>query len=177
MTAPELVGGLRVRLVLDSLYHTINGALGALGWYDPHRNHQPLRFLAKPLRWDQPVQPNLVGLQIETMELTEIELGSGLTDSEIAVRFDCYTENDSVGAHLTNDIRDLLRGRHTVGPQHPVFDLYDYRQATPPLLGYAVVDEARIERSAALVQPAAFRHWYQIRCFVHDYYTNDSALI
>lgn len=177
LAARELVGGLRARLLQDSLYHTINDALGELGWYDQHRQHQSLRFLAKPLRWDQAVQPNLIAMQIETVELAELELGSGLTEDEIAVLFDCYLENESVGAHLTNDLRDLLRGRHTVGPQHPVFDLYDYRQATPPTIGYAVIDEVRIERSSALVQQDYARHWYQVRCLVHDVYTNDWATI
>lgn len=169
----EIVGGLRARLLRDSLFETVRSGLGELGWFDTDRRHTLLRFVAKPARWDETVEANVMAMEIETVELHDMEMGSGLTQDDIAVVFDFLAETDSVGVDIANDIRDLLRGRLDVGPQRAVFDLLDYRQATPTKIGYAIVDEVRIERPSAIAQQEVRRHWFQIRCVVRDAYTDD----
>ena len=105
------------------------------GWFDDGRRHQPLRLVAKPARWDETVAVNTMAMEVETVDMHDLELGSGLTQDEIAIVFDFYAENDSVGMDVTNDLRDLLRGRLDVGPQRAVFDLQDYRELRLPSSG------------------------------------------
>lgn len=171
----EIVGGLRARLLHDSLFNTVDAGLGELGWYDPDRRHQPLRLVDQPAREDETVSVNTMAMDVRTVDLFDLEVGSGLTQDDIAVVFDFYAENDSVGFDVTNDVRDLLRGRLDVGPQRASFDLQDYRQDPPVKIGYATVDEVRVERPAAVAVQEWRRHWYQIRCVVHDAYTDDFA--
>lgn len=169
----DIVGGLRSRLLHDSLYAFVHTGLGDQGWFDSGRNHRPIRFVPRPARWDEAVELNTMAMAFGPIEMQDMEVGSGLTQDDIAVVFDFFAENDSIGDHVSNDVRDLLRGR--LGSGRATFPLQDFRQTTPTKVGYVLVDEVWIERPSAIAEKEFRRHWYQIRCVAQDVYTDDAV--
>jgi hypothetical protein len=169
-----IVGGLRLRLLRDSLHHLIDDALDERGWYDPDRQHRPVNFLAHPLPWNVPVEPNVISLEIQGTTVAEAETGSFLSTDTITAFVDIYAENDSFGVDISNDIRDILRGRlgQNEGGTVP---LYDYRNATPPVIGHIAITDIRALRNSAMAQELWQRHWFRVRCEIQDsYYTSQA---
>lgn len=169
-----IAGGLRARLVQDSLSRFVVDGLTSLGWLDPGRRHLPVRVVAKPPRWDEPVVANAIALSFEMADLDDLELGSALTRTSAAATFDLYVESDSLAVDLANDIRDLLRGRLR-SPRHGVIELVDWSQATPVTFGYATVSDVRVHRPVALASQDWRRHWVQVTCVVDDDYTDEQG--
>lgn len=168
-----IVGGLRVRLLRDSLHSLIDDSLRDFGWYDTDRSHRTVVFLASPLPWNVPVEPNTIALELEDSASAEVELGSGLTMETITAYVDIYAQNDSFGVDISNDIRDVLRGR--LGPlSQGAVPIYDYRQATPPVIGHMIVDNVSAVRDSAISTELWMRHRFRVRCEIQDtYYTSE----
>jgi hypothetical protein len=111
-------GGLRTRLIGDSLRLAVIAGLEVLGWFDPTiydqppglRQHQPLRYVPRPSKWDVPIAPNCLAISTEDILEDEFGLGDEVADS-IRCYIDIFGEDDPVSWHLTQDIRDLLIGR------------------------------------------------------------------
>lgn len=170
-----IVGGLRARLLHDSLYHLVVDGLTELGWLDPNRTHRAIRVLAKPTRWDVPIEPNVIAFDRESVNVREFEVGSHLTEDTIVTYVEIYAQSDSLGTDLSNDIRDMLRGRLTTAALHGTFPIYDYRHATPPVIGYAAIDEVRAMRNAAIAEETWVRHWFRVYCEILDTYFTSEA--
>lgn len=167
-----VVGGLRLRLLHDSVHDHLESALTALDWFDPSRSHVPIRLLAKPLRWDVPIEPNMITISFDEARAEEVEVGSDLTTGTLTAYIDIYAESDSLGVDISNDIRDLFRGRLVA--THPTVGIYDYRQATPPIIGYATVASVISLRNDAISQELWMRHWFRVRCELEDtYYSSE----
>lgn len=169
-----VVGGLRARLLQDSLFAVVEGALDVLGWLDLERSHRPLRLQSEPPAWTQPVEPNTVTVQMASVDTDEVEVGSWLTTDTIVAYVNVYAENDAFGVDLTNDLRDVFRGRLPV-PGTGSFPIYDYRQATPPVVGYFAITETSALRNLSVSQEVWMRHWFRVRCVVRDTYYSSEA--
>lgn len=165
----DVVGGLRARLIHDSLSDVITYGLGAQGWFDTGRAHQPIKVLHGPHTWDVPVDYNALVIITQTVDNDEIEVGSNLTLDSSTHTVELYAESDSLGLELANDIRDVLRGR-LPGTHLGSLPILDFRQATPIPLGYAVVDDVRVQRVVDQVPEAWARHVFTVRIVLHDIY-------
>lgn len=159
--------GLRLRLVRDSLLAFLDEGLGALGWFDANRRHQPVVVLPEPLE-SQPIEPNMIALSVETSAFEHIEVGSNLTDDAIACAFELYAESTSLGDHLAHDMRDLFRGR--LGTGRGRIPIWDYAMATPAMIASAGVEALRLERNSSPSREAWQAHWYTLRLELHDAY-------
>jgi hypothetical protein len=169
------VGGVRHRLVHDSVHAQVAQALNLLGWLDQGRYHKPINLVDKPTHWNVPVRPNTVALDFVGSDHFEAELGSRLTSEVIVSYVDVYAENDSLGAHLSGDIRDWLRGRLQATPGG-TFPIYDYRQgATPPVIGFMDIRNVSSLRNAATNAEVWMRHWFRVRCEITDTYATAVA--
>ncbi|QBQ74870.1 hypothetical protein [Caudovirales GX15bay] len=141
----SVVGGLLTRLVIDSLAAKVSDVLAGAGWFDPGRIHAPIGLIAEPVNWDVPVEPNTVVVSIRSVVTDEVELGSQLAMDRLLGFVDFYAQNDSLGIHLINDLRDGLRGR-LVPNDANTFPILDFRLATPTAIGYATVVDAEVVR-------------------------------
>jgi hypothetical protein len=166
-----IVGGLRDRLLKDSFLALVEQGLSTLGWFDPGRAHRPVTLIEMPYRWDEPVAPNAVAVDFSSSEISEWEVGSRLTQDVHLAYVEIFTENDSLGTHISNDIRDWLRGRLQAPLAGVTFPIFDYRQAaTPPVIGYMTLDRVTALRNTQATENVWLRHWFRVRCEIHDIY-------
>lgn len=175
MSMTDIVGGLRVRLIKDSFFYMIEESLAVRGWFDPGRQHMPVNLVAKSQNWDEPVQYNTLAISVEDVQDDEQEMGSNLTEDRWQVYVDFFAEDDALGMDLTNDIRDILRGKMgSIGRGRPSFTVFDYRQATPNRLFRCGIENVISDRARNFPRPWQ-QHWYVVRCDVLDTYSDDGT--
>lgn len=175
-----IVGGLRSRLVYDSVWNMINDALTSIGWFDAGREHEDLTFLPEPVDPDEEVKLNTVVLTAEDAGTFDIEVGSQFADHNRTFYVDIYAENYSLGEHLAFDLRDIIEGRWpSHGRDYPGTHIYDYTQGTPPTIGFLEFDFVTVDRaiqSGQFVKPWQ-KYWWSIAFTATDSYgdENDDA--
>jgi len=168
-----IVGGLRARLIRESLYHMIDNALTALGWYDSGRPHEPIDFKSYPVDWNEEIALNTLSLADEDMTDREDELGSSLTENRWVFYVDFFGENDALALQLVRDIRDICGGRFpSIGRTGSTFTVYDYRQATPPALFSCDIEDIETDRARNFPQ-SWLKHWQTCRLTVIDHYADE----
>jgi hypothetical protein len=165
----SVVGGLRTRLVYDSVFNALHDGMTELGWFDAGRNHMPVTFISEPVAADDEVTLNTVAMGEGPMFDRDREIGSNMSSSEYAFFIDVYAENGPVGRALANDVRDLVMGRHG-GRTGPIFTIWDYRLATPTDIGWVEVERVNIYREDMPTRPWQ-KFWYTIRFDVTDDYS------
>ena len=168
MTA--VVGGLRARLLRDSLIYVVRNGLSLAGWMDEDRYHLPLQFLQGPHHWEIPTTFNTLVFTSQGVETEEAELGSNLTTDTAIITIDLYAQSDSLGVEVTNDARDLLRGRLPGGAERSMVPILDFRQPTPATIGYAQVDHVGVQRSINQVVEEWARHVFTVTVRLKDTY-------
>jgi len=166
-----IVGGLRTRLLFDSLYNEIERALTALGWFDSGRQHLPINFINEPVDEKEEVAFNTLVLYAEDGDTRQEEMGSDLSEHRRTFYLDFYAENISVGEHLIFDCQAILEGRmSSVGRSSHFFDIFDYQQATPPVIASAEIGEDVIIDRAITYSFPWQKHWYSCQFTVSDFY-------
>jgi hypothetical protein len=163
-------GGLRARYLHDSLIYLVRTGLAEQGWFDPGRSHTPIKFLHQPVPWDEPVELNTLMLGPRNREGRYVEVGTTLTTDTIVVSVDFYAAGDTIGLHVTNDIRDILRGRIGTVSHLGSFSLYDFNQPTPTVIGHAVTVEATASRLPVRLGQEYTRHWHVVDVVIEDTY-------
>jgi len=170
-----VVGGLRARLIRDSVFHVVDDALRALGWYDEVAGRAPVTLRPTPYPLDEQVPPNTVALSDETDDATEMELGSDLSEFTWGMFADVYGENDAVALHLAGDVADALAGRMpSIGRGRPVVDVYNYTLATPVVIFTVEVIDVRKDRAHGFPQPW-LRFWRSVSFRVVDAYEDENG--
>jgi hypothetical protein len=124
---------------------------------------------AEPANWKEPIEPNLIALDMTAVSVAEVEVGSWLTADTTIAYVDIYAESDALGTELSNDLRDVLRGRAGLNVNGTI-PIYDYRQATPPVIGHVAVTDVSALRATAAAQEPWMRHWFRVRCELIDTY-------
>lgn len=172
---PHIVGGLRHRLVKESLYAMVNGSLTQLGWFNPGRVNSQVTLRTVPYDVAQEIPLNTAVLSTEDMVADLSELGSNMAEQAWTAYVDFYAESDAVGQHFIGDVYDILSGRmSSIGRGFTSFPVYDYRQATPPILFYCDIEEPMMDRAHDFPSPWQ-KHWYAVRFFILDAYGDDMA--
>lgn len=170
-----IVGGLRARLLKESLFHMLNDSLSALGWFDAGRQHQPVTFRAHAVEDDEQINVNMVALADEDLVSDDIELGSLLSEHRWTFYVDVYAENDSIGIHLSHDVKSILDGRMpSIGRRNSRFAIYDYTAvaATPIAIAYADVEEVSVQKAHGFTKPWQ-KHWYSVPMLVIDTWADE----
>lgn len=168
-----VVGGLRTRLVFMSFQEMLRTSLEQLGWFDDGRKHQPINFITRPPDWAETVAFNSIAVTLEDVSDIDAELGSNLSEDRWTYSVDIYCEKDSVGIHLINDIRDILRGKiPTIGRSGPTLPVWDYLAATPTPIFNCDIERVTVDRARNF--PKAWQqHWWAARCDVVDTYGDE----
>jgi hypothetical protein len=170
-----IVGGLRHRLIFDSIYNMINDSLTSLGWFDAGREHLPIRFVSEPIDPDEEVDYNTLALSADNTSGSEWELGSNYSEHTRDYYVDFYAEGHALGEHLIYDVRDVIEGRMpSIGRTYPGTAVYDYRtQPAPPQICTVEFDFIFVDRANQFVKPWQ-RHWWSISFRVIDYYGDEN---
>jgi len=165
-----IVGGLRARLIRESLYQMLREALDDLDWFDVSVNRSTVTFPAKSVDPQDDVPVNTLGLADEDSSSKDWELGSLFGEHRSIFDVDFFAENEAIGMHLIRDVKDILGGRFpSIGRDDPSFSVFDYRQATPPVVTVCQIENVFIEKSATYEREYR-KHWYSCRFDVIDYY-------
>jgi hypothetical protein len=171
----QIIGGLRHRLIKESLYAMIKDSLTSLGWFDPGRVNNAVTLRTVPFEQSQEIPANTAVLSTEDLTGVEGELGSNMGDFSWTCYLDFYAESDAVGQHFIGDVFEVLSGRmSSIGRGRTSFAVYDYRQPTPPLLFYCDLEEVVIDRAHDF--PNLWqKHWFAARFFVIDAYGDENS--
>jgi hypothetical protein len=170
-----IVGGLRARLIHDSIFNYVKDGLTVLGWTGnpAPRRYVPINFIAQTPNLEAEVPLNTLALSDENVTDQSAEIGSQFAEHTRNFYLDFFAESDAIGKHLIGDLRDLLEGRMPslgyLGPEIPVFD---YTQATPSQIFYVELTSLRVDRAHNWAQ-RWLQHWYSISFSVVDWYAGD----
>lgn len=170
-----LVGGLRARLLRESLFAFLYGGLDELGWFDIGRDHLPINFVSTQIADDTEIPLNTLVLADEDIVSSDEELGSLLAENRWTFFVDFFAEDDAVGLDLVRDVRDLVQGRFSSIAPGPTFGVYDWRQATPPLLFSCEIEDAAVDRAHGFTKPWQ-RFWYSCSFQVIDVFSDDEGI-
>lgn len=170
-----IVGGLRTRLIFDSIYNMINDSLTSLGWFGAGREHLPIQFLAEPVDEENEIALNTLALFAEDGSSLDIELGSNYATHNRNYYLDFYAENHALGEHLIYDVRDIIEGRMpSIGRIAPVASVYDYRVTpTPPEIFVVEFDFVQIDRAHDFIKPWQ-KHWWSCSFVMQDEYGDEN---
>lgn len=173
-------GGLRSRFIMDSTRVAVIAALSELGWFEGTvhdnppgpRRHWPLRYIAKPLKWDDQVEPNAIAISTDDTHSIRRGLGGEVEDN-MRVYVDLFVESDELGWHLAQDVRDLLIGKMAnIGRDAPAIDVYDLRLATPAAFTQVDVERPLIDRAESESREWRNR-WFMVRFDLIDEYHDE----
>lgn len=175
----EYIGGLRSRLVKDSLFAMVEQALRDLGWFDSDRDHSPIVFVADDLSESESVVLNTLSLSDEDSFTLDLELGSNLVEERWSFVLDFYGEDKAIGVHLVNDLKAILGGRMaSIGRTDSSFVVYDFSSPLPgggfPVLFTVEVEDIEVGRSRGWSKPFQ-RHWYYLAFSVVDYFGGEDG--
>lgn len=168
------VGGLRARLIKESIFQTVHDSLDALGWFDTGRKHTPITFSDTTVPDSDSVQKNTLVLNDWDASELEGEMGSLFTEFRSIYYLDFYAESDAIGVHMSQDLKDILAGRmSSIGRSSPTISVVDYTIATPAEIFVVQIENIFVDR------PEVFtfqwqRHQRSVRFEVVDNYTDDS---
>lgn len=167
------IGGLRSRLIHESLHRLVRTILEDLGWFAAGRSHLAINVVPEAVDAHREVPLNTLAISAEDTSSEDLELGSLLSADTTTYWIDFYAENEAVGTHLMGDVREALRGKHaTIGRTAPVLDVWDYNLATPVVVFACSIDNVVSDRGHGFTR-AFERYWFALRLDVVDDVTGD----
>lgn len=167
----NVVGGVRSRLIRQSLYTMLSEALEALGWSDT--STFDLTFIDAPFGNDDVITLNTLALSSDDIVGDEVELGSNLEEERWTHYLDFYASKESLAMHLAHDLRDILRGKMaSINRNDSTLTVYDWRAATPPELFTVFIEDVVCEPIRDGTKPWQ-KHWYVIRFDTVDTYGDE----
>jgi hypothetical protein len=167
------VGGLRARLIFDSLANMLETALDDLGWFDSGRQHRPINFRTVEYDPDQEIPLNsLIICDLGTSNSYE-EMGSLLSEHVWGFFVDFYGEDKAISMHMIRDVQAILEGRMpSIGRYNNTFKVYDYTQATPSEIFTCEIENVDVDRAHDFPKPWQ-KFWYSCAFSVLDYHSDE----
>ena len=166
-------GGLRARLISDSVYHLLYNALEARGWFNSSRPYRPITVRTEAVDNDVEIPLNTLVIHETVTRDEEAEMGSNLGEVTTTYYVDFYAENRALGKEVIHDVRDILTGRMAViGRTETVLPVYDWTLATPALLFVCEIEDVVVDQAKDFPKPWQ-KHWWACRFDLVDYYNDD----
>jgi len=171
----QYVGGLRDRLIVESVRSLIEDCMDQLGWFDVDNAliNRSLTVMADDLDKDTELHPNIICVTIEDTDYDYAELGSNLSEFRYGCAIDIYAEDAASGKHMCGDVRAILEGRFTsIGRNDTIIPIYDMTLATPTVIFN--VDSERISSGRQRFYNKPFeKYWWTIVFDLVDTYSNE----
>lgn len=169
------VGGLRLRLIKDSLYYMLNSSMDQLGWFNSGLTTKPVILTPEQLDTSVEIKPNIVGISSENMIQQDIELGSNLAENTWDIYIDVLAEDEAVGIHLAGDIYDILRGKiSSIGRTKPRLEVYDLYPNNNDIIFNCQFENVILHRVRDWSKPAN-KYWWVIGVEIIDTYYDDQV--
>jgi len=151
-----LEGGLRDRMLLESILQDIKADLVARGWFTLGREHGPITIVDEYPDDKAEVELNTIAFSLGDTNSTSTELGSKAETLYVPVFIDMFAENDGLGRHVVGDIHSHVQD---VGQ----FDVLDYRDPSPPVEFRVQLVDGSIERSKPTRAVNSWqKHWHVV---------------
>lgn len=154
-------GGLRDRLIFESIRNNVVAELTTLGWFGAGREHTAITIVDEFPDDNDEVALNTLAFSLGDGAGYDRELGNNDESHEMTMFIDFFAEDDAVGRHLRGDIYAYLRAND----QQPV---YDYSTGGNPQFGtvevLADIEKRKPERAVNKWQ----KHWYVVSFTVLD---------
>lgn len=168
----EYVGGIRARLIKDSMFYLVKNTLTELGWFDTSRQtHLPIQIRQDQVSSNVEIPLNTLVLVPEHQREDPAEMGSSMAEFRWTMYWDFYAESDAIGLHMIHDIKDILGGRMpSLGRSHAVLPVYDYQMATPVVVFSCDIEDLLDDRAIDFPKPW-MEHWHTLRAVVIDAYS------
>jgi hypothetical protein len=168
-----IVGGLRARLIYESVYADINTALTEMGWLDTGRSHADLVFKADPrIDGSELVEFNTLVITSEDIRDLPLEVGSRLSEHRTEFYLTLYAESRAFAQHLILDLKDYIQGRMPTVGLGDAMEVFDYSQATPPMIAIVNIEDVMSDRAHRFESPWQ-EHLHEIAFTVVDAYGTD----
>lgn len=147
-------GGLRDRMVLQSVYKNIEADLTAKGWFDLGRQHGALKIVDEfPSDTDE-VDLNTMSISMGDVRSRPLELGSKAEILYVPIFVDFFAESDGLGRHVIGDVAAHVQD---VGR----FAVYDYTQVAPTEEFHVFLIPDSLERTKPTRAVNSWqKHWY-----------------
>ncbi len=158
--AGTLVGGLRDRMLHESLSNHIQGELTTLGWFDGGRDHTPITLIQGFPNDTDDVVLNTMAFSVEEASGEDLEMGNNSETHQTMFFVDMFMEDDSVGWHLSGDVYAFLK-------ENPHLDVFDYGTGGNPVdfkVELMEVDRRKPTRAVNAWQ----RHWFTVSFMAED---------
>jgi len=134
-----LEGGLRDRMVLESILRDIETHLTSLGWFNAGREHKPITIVDEYPSDTDEVALNTIAFSLGDNRSSPTEMGSKAETLYIPIFVDMFAESDGLGRHVIGDV-------HTHVAKQGQFTIYDYSVAVPTAEFTVQVEMASIEK-------------------------------
>jgi hypothetical protein len=168
-------GGLRARLIRDSVFNTIRDSLESLGWLDAETRHLPIVFRTRSVDDGESIAFNTLAVVQSDVVDEDAEMGSTATNDTWTFYVDFYAENDSVGTAVIHDVRDILRGKlPSAGRDRPSVVVMDYTLPVPEPIFSVTVENVVTDRANDFPRPWQ-KYWFVCRFDVVDEYYDGEA--
>ena len=153
-----LTGGLRDRMVLQSVVTAITGEMTTLGWFNmTGKQYSEITILDEYPDDKDEVAINTMAFSLGGVQRSEMELGSNAQTLYFPIYVDFFAESDGLGRHVVGDIANFV---NRVGQ----FTVYDYSASPTPtaefvvLLGEGSLETTKPDRAVNNWQ----KHWHSV---------------
>jgi hypothetical protein len=169
-----IVGGLRARLIHDSVEAHVFDILNQLGWFDAGRRHTPIVIVPKPKKWDEPIPFNSIAIDLTNNSDEEAEMGSNLTNETHIVNVDFYGENEAIARHVAGDLAAAFRGKMpSISRTTMSLPVFDFRDPAAPVLFSCQVETVAIDKAHNFPHPWQ-QFWHSVRFDLIDTYGDEN---
>ena len=149
-----LEGGLRDRMILESVLQQVKADMTTRGWFTLGRDHLPITIVDEYPDEKAEVELNTIAFSMGDSSTRPLELGSNSESLSVPIFIDMFAENDGLGRHVIGDVYSYIQN---IGQ----FNVYDYRQAIPPIEFVIQLGEGSIERTKPTRAVNSWqKHWY-----------------
>lgn len=160
--AGQLVGGLRDRMVMESVLRLVQQSLDGDGWFDSGRNHQPITIVDEYPDTDTEVPINTLAFSFGDTYQRMVELGHRAELFHVPIYIDFFAESDGLSRHIIGDI-------YAWANENPVIPVWNFDMATPEVDFYIEIMEESVEvqRATRATHPW-LKHWATLVFIVSD---------
>ncbi len=157
-----LEGGLRDRMILESVLQYLKGELTTLGWFTAGRQHEPITIVDEYPPDDGDVAINTMAFSFGDISSDPMELGGPAETIRTPVFIDFFGENDGLGRHIIGDL-------HTIVAKAGQFTVYDYTQTVPSTEFVVQLEDGTInKRKPTRAVNSWQKNWYVLSFIVSE---------
>ncbi len=118
-----LEGGIRTRMILESVLRAIEADLTTRGWFSDGE-FAPITIIDEYPDDTDEVAINTIAVSLGESYTEPMELGARSETVTFPIFIDMFAESDGLGRHVVGDVYSYLM-------KNQRFTVYDYREATP----------------------------------------------